>query len=80
MTALPQTSQLDTETTPLLTRSEMRIAHFIAQGRTARDIAQSLNLSARTVESHTDSIKRKLNCAKKSDLFLALLQNGLIRF
>jgi DNA-binding CsgD family transcriptional regulator len=38
----------------------MRIAQMIRAGRSTRAIAESLNLSARTVESHRLNIREKL--------------------
>lgn len=35
--------------------------HGISIGKNTREIARSLNLSIKTIESHRDRIKRKLN-------------------
>lgn len=45
---------------------------FLARGITAKKIAQSLGISSRTVEQHTESIKIKLNVYSKNDLIYTL--------
>jgi len=42
------------------TPTEIQIANMVKQGKSNKDIAQILNISRRTVESHRDSIRHKL--------------------
>jgi PAS domain S-box-containing protein len=42
------------------TPTEIQIANMVKQGRSNKEIAQLLNVSRRTIESHRDSIRRKL--------------------
>ncbi len=46
-----------------LSNRELQILHMIGKGMSTREIAQSLSLSVKTVESHRQRIKRKLNLA-----------------
>jgi DNA-binding CsgD family transcriptional regulator len=51
-----------------LTASERRIAELASQGLTNREIAQTLFVTARTVEGHLTSIFRKLQVESRSGL------------
>jgi DNA-binding CsgD family transcriptional regulator len=51
-----------------LTASELRIAEFARDGLTNREIAQTLFVTARTVEGHLTSIFRKLQLASRDEL------------
>jgi DNA-binding CsgD family transcriptional regulator len=55
-----------------LTASERRIAEIASQGRTNREIAQTLFVTTRTVEGHLTSIFRKLQLDSRSELHAAL--------
>ena len=55
-----------------LTASERRIADLASQGLTNREIAQTLFITARTVEGHLTSIFRKLRVESRSGLNEAL--------
>ena len=47
---------------------EIQILHMIGKGMSTREIALSLNLSIKTVESHRQRIKRKLNLSTGTQL------------
>jgi DNA-binding CsgD family transcriptional regulator len=55
-----------------LTASERRIAEHASQGLTNREIAQTLFVTARTVEGHLTSIFRKLQLDSRNELAAAL--------
>jgi DNA-binding CsgD family transcriptional regulator len=55
-----------------LTASEHRIAEYASQGLTNREIAQTLFVTARTVEGHLTSIFRKLQLHSRNELAAAL--------
>ncbi len=44
-----------------LSNRELQVLHLIGEGMGTREVAQSLHLSIKTVESHRRRIKRKLN-------------------
>ncbi|MGZ4305703.1 MAG: ATP-binding protein [Solirubrobacteraceae bacterium] len=55
-----------------LTPSERRVAELAAEGRSNRDIAQTLYVTPKTVEVHLTSIYRKLGIATRARLAEAL--------
>lgn len=55
-----------------LTASELRVARLAANGMTNRDIAQTLFITCRTVETHLTSIYRKLDTECRNNLAQAL--------
>ena len=55
-----------------LTASERRVAELAGQGLTNREIAQTLFITARTVEGHLTSIFRKLQLDSRNELPAAL--------
>lgn len=59
-----------------LTASEHRIARMAAAGMSNREIAQSLFVSVRTVETHLGHIYQKLDLSSRDGLAAALGQNG----
>lgn len=44
-----------------LSNRELQVLNLIGRGRTTREVAEVLNLSVKTVESHRQRIKKKLN-------------------
>jgi len=53
---------------PLMSLRESEILACLAKGRSSKQIAQDLNLSVRTVESHRQNIKRKLSLDGQAEL------------
>jgi len=55
-----------------LTDRQFECANLILTGMTIREIAEQLNLSPRTVETHIELIKNKLHCRSKTELIVKL--------
>lgn len=53
---------------PVLSGREQQILQFLADGQSSKQIASALDLSVRTVESHRQSIRRKLNLEGQAEL------------
>jgi two-component system response regulator NreC len=67
-----------TEPLDLLTSREREVLQMIAEGKTNKEIATSLNLSVYTVEAHRGRVMEKLNLHSTSELVRFALRNGLI--
>jgi DNA-binding NarL/FixJ family response regulator len=53
---------------PMMSMRESEILARLAKGRSSKQIAKELDLSVRTVESHRQNIKRKLNLDGQAEL------------
>ena len=68
----------DMELLDTLTRREMDIISLCAAGKSAKQIAEELNLSVHTVENHKDKIFSKLGVKSTSELILYAFRVGLV--
>jgi len=59
-----------------LSERESECLFLLLRGKTAREIADILFISNRTVEKHTDNIKSKMGCFTKSELIDKALSFG----
>jgi two-component system, NarL family, response regulator NreC len=62
----------------LLTPREREILQLIAEGKSNKDIANLLNLSVYTVESHRSNLMGKLNLRGLPELILYAVRRGII--
>jgi DNA-binding NarL/FixJ family response regulator len=60
-----------------LTSREREIVQRIAEGQTTKEIAAALGLSVKTVESHRNSLMRKLDIHETATLVRYALRRGL---
>lgn len=63
--------------TPSLTERETEILRYVAKGLTAKQIAEQLSLSHRTVENHVQATFRKLQVANRVELARYAIEHGL---
>lgn len=61
-----------------LTRRETQVLHLILKQKTARQAAEILFISPKTVESHIEKIRRKLQCSTKMEIVFKCIQSGLV--
>ena len=62
----------------LLTPRESEVLQLIAEGKSNKDIANLLNLSVYTVESHRSNLMEKLNLRGLPELILYAVRKGII--
>ena len=62
----------------LLTPREREVLQLIAEGKSNKDIANVLNLSVYTVESHRSNLMEKLNVRGLPELILYAVRKGII--
>jgi DNA-binding NarL/FixJ family response regulator len=62
---------------PRLTDRETEVLRLVAKGMTARQIAERLHLSHRTVENHVQSTLRKLQLHNRVELARYAIEHGL---
>jgi two-component system response regulator NreC len=67
-----------TDPLDLLTSREREVLQLIAEGKTNKEIASTLNLSVYTVEAHRGRIMEKLNLHSTGELVRFAVRNGLI--
>jgi DNA-binding NarL/FixJ family response regulator len=67
-----------TDPLDLLSSREREVLQLIAEGKTNKDIATSLNLSVYTVDAHRGRIMEKLNLHSTSELVRFAVRKGLI--
>ena len=67
-----------TEKNDLLTEREKEILTYVAKGMTNKEIAEFLNLSNRTVQTHRANIMKKLDLHSTVELLKFAIEKGLI--
>jgi DNA-binding NarL/FixJ family response regulator len=61
-----------------LTAREQQIVQYIAEGKSTREIAALLNISAKTTETHRNNILRKLKIHSVPELVMFALRNNIV--
>jgi DNA-binding NarL/FixJ family response regulator len=68
----------ESRTEAALTAREREIVQLLAEGRSNKEVASSLAISIKTVETHRASIMRKLNLGSLSDLVRFAIRTKII--
>lgn len=71
--------QLTSEHAQTLTKRETEIVTWIASGKTSAEIAVILSVSEHTVNSHTNTILRKLNAVNRTQMVAIALRDRIIK-
>ena len=64
---------------PQLTARELMVLQLVAEGRSSREVAATLGISIKTVESHRSSIMSKLDIHEVATLVRYAIRSGLVR-
>ncbi|MBV1788611.1 response regulator transcription factor [Marinobacterium sp. D7] len=63
----------------VLTRRELTVLKLLAEGRNNKEIARELDISVRTVETHRQNIKSKLNIQTAAGLVRYAIEHNLVQ-
>jgi len=69
----------DDDTTDPLTSREREVIQLLAEGRTSKEVAVTLNLSVKTAETHRTNLMRKLGLHSVADLTRYAVRNGIVQ-
>jgi DNA-binding NarL/FixJ family response regulator len=75
---LEQRTVLKGERTPALTQRELEVLQFIVDGKSNKEIAAALDLSANTVAVHRANIMNTLGIHKTAELVVYAIRAGLV--
>ena len=67
-----------TDPLDLLSSREREVLQMIAEGKTNKEVATSLNLSVYTIDAHRGKIMEKLNLHSTGELVRFAVRNGLV--
>jgi DNA-binding NarL/FixJ family response regulator len=73
----PSPRQLEQQAYGGLTSREREVVAFVAQGKSNREIAESLIVGERTVEAHVSNILSKLGFASRAQIAAWAVERGL---
>ncbi len=71
--------EITTETVDGLTDREQEVLAHLAEGASNQEIAETLNISPKTVARHRENLMRKLNLHSRSELVKYAIRKGIIK-
>lgn len=74
----PNADPAEGDTTVQLTRREQRVLQLVADGKSNKEVAATLNITVKTVEVHRAHIMRKLDVHSICDLVRYAIRNNII--
>jgi DNA-binding NarL/FixJ family response regulator len=74
----PSASPSDHAARGVLTPREREVIQLLAEGKTTKEVATTLNLSVKTAETHRTNLMRKLDLHSVVDLTLYAVRNGIV--
>lgn len=61
-----------------LTHRELQILELVAQGYSAKEVAQTIKIAPRTVEGHIDTIRLKLRARNRTHMVIKAIAANLL--
>ena len=62
----------------ILSQREFQVMSYLAAGKTNREIADTLSISVKTVDTHRGHVLKKLRLRNNSDITRFAISNGLL--
>ena len=75
---LKQSPESDSSTRSLLTSRELEVLQLLVEGMSTKQIASSLRLSIKTIESHRSRVMKKIDVNNIADLTRYAIREGII--
>jgi DNA-binding NarL/FixJ family response regulator len=75
----PDGSRNDDDSNEVLTGREREVIQLLAEGKTSKEVAVTLNLSVKTAETHRTNLMRKLGLHSVADLTRYAVRNGIVQ-
>src|SRR5271165_3214258 len=72
-------SRNDDDSNEVLTGREREVIQLLAEGKTSKEVAVTLNLSVKTAETHRTNLMRKLDLHSVADLTRYAVRNGIVQ-
>ncbi len=63
---------------PLLTAREQQVLELIAQGLSAKEVAQEIDIAPRTVERHIENVRLKIRARNRTHMVTLAMELGLL--
>lgn len=63
-----------------ISKRQLECLYYLMRGKSSSEIGATLGLSKRTVETHMENIKLKLNCYTKSEIIDKAISKGFLNF
>ena len=74
-----EVESLDDDARDVLTSRDREVIQLLAEGRTSKEVAVTLNLSVKTAETHRTNLMRKLGLHSVADLTRYAVRNGIVQ-
>lgn len=65
---------------PVLTAREHQVLEYIANGLSAKQVAQEIDIAPRTVERHIENVRLKIRARNRTHMVTIALESGLLVF